>query len=562
VVALLAGCGDAPPAPRATPVPSDGGPPPSGGETPAPEELPFQAAAWPVDGSACDRAGYTGLLGRIEAVNARTVRFTLCEPDGALPYRLALPALAILDTATVERLAADRSSATAVAGTGPYRIDQWTPGDNVRLVRVAEAPVPGARSPTVIIRWAADPAERVAQLEDASVDGIDAPGSEGLDALATQPEVATIPRDGLATAYLAFGKGAPFGSTAVRRAIAGGLDRDALVAQAFPPGSTTPTHVVPCSVQDACGGGDWYPFDGPASTAALVAAGFDFSATYPLHLPDQAVPGLPDPLGVASAVQAQLEANLGLHTAFDVMPVTTWSAGLADGSLGGLYLGGIEADVPEPGAFLAPLLGSGVGSQPARRARGVAAALADAAATSDEAARAAAFARANDAIRRTAALVPLAHPGTMAAFRADIEDAATSPLGLDPLGTLTPGDRKQLVFMQATEPDGAYCGDHADADANRLCGLVLEGLFGFAPGTLRPEARLAMDCVASAGATVWTCHLVPGIRFQDGARLDAGDVLASFVAQWDPGSTFHPAVPGTSVAAWPGIFGSELEPEP
>ena len=462
----------------------------------------------------------------------------------------------------MERLAADRSSATAIAGTGPYRIDQWTPGDNVRLVRMAEEAIPGARTPTVVLRWAADPAERVAQLEDASVDGIDAPDPGGLDELATQPEIATIPREGLATAYLAFGKGAPFGSTAVRRAIAGGLDRDALVAAAFPPGSTAPTHAVPCSIQDACGGEDWYPFDGPASTAALAAAGFDFGATYPLHLPDRAVPGLPDPVAVASAVQAQLESNLGLHTALDVMPAVAWAAAVADGSLDGLYLAGVAADVPEPGAFLAPLLGSGVASQPARRARGVAAALTKTAATSDEAARADAFARANDAIRRTAALVPIAHPGTMAAFRADVVGAATSALGLDPLGSLTPGDRRQLVFMQASEPDGAYCGDQADADANRLCGLVLEGLFGFAPGTLRPEPRLARDCVAGAGAMVWTCNLVPGIRFQDGARLDAGDVLASLVAQWDPGSRFHPAAPATGVAAWPGIFGSVLESRP
>ena len=41
--------------------------------------------------------------------------------------------------------------------------------------------------------------------------------------------------------------------------------------------------------------------------------------------------------------------------------------------------------------------------------------------------------------------------------------------------------------MQATEPEGAYCGDQPTGDAYRLCGLVLEGLYGFAPGTMTIE---------------------------------------------------------------------------
>ena len=47
------------------------------------------------------------------------------------------------------------------------------------------------------------------------------------------------------------------------------------------------------------------------------------------------------------------------------------------------------------------------------------------------------------------------------------------------------------------------------------------------------EPRLANRCEPSDDATVWTCRLRGGVRYADGARFDAGDVLASFVAQWD-----------------------------
>ena len=113
------------------------------------------------------------------------------------------------------------------------------------------------------------------------------------------------------------------------------------------------------------------------------------------------------------------------------------------------------------------------------------------------------------------------------------------------------------MFMQATEPDGAYCGDQATGDAYRLCGLVQEGLYGFQPGTMTVEPRLATRCEPNADATVWTCRLHGGVKYSDGARLDAGDVLASFVAQWDRS---QPLRNGSDApfSAWDELFGGTI----
>ena len=488
-VAVLAAC-DAGPVVTGPPAVGNPTPAPSAG-SPEPSESAFSRASWPASGSACGAEGYTGNLGRIEATEARTVVFTLCAPDGAFLSRVAHPALGILDAATIAELATNPDGARSLAGTGPYRIDHWTPGENVRLVRRRRRALGRRQGPDARPHWADDPAQRTVGLQSATVDGIDAPGPADLDQIATLPELAVYPRDGLATAYLGFGTGAGLGKVAVRRALGGALDRDTLAADGFAAGSTAATHVTPCEIDGGCGGTDWYGFNAPAASAALAAAKFDLGQTYMLHIPDRPVPGLPDPAGLANAVAAQLETNVGLHTEIDTMPFGDYQTDLATGKLDGLFLGGVASTLADPGAFLDPLFGTDVKLHHGRPAPKAAPAIEEAATTADPAARADAFGRANDAIRDAAALVPLAHPGSVAAFRADVTDVVTSPLGLDSLGRFTPGDRSQLVFMQSSEPDGAYCGDQVTLDAYRLCGLVVEGLYGFKPGTMTVEPRLA-----------------------------------------------------------------------
>jgi peptide/nickel transport system substrate-binding protein len=559
-VALLAGsCSPAPVVtdpPAGTTLPPT--PTPTPAETPGPSEIPFAAAAWPRAGTACGTPGYAGEMGRIEAVNARTVRFRLCTPDGAFLGKLAHPALGILEAATLGVLATDPASARSVAGTGPYRIGQWDEAGAVILEATGDGAATIARTPTIVLRWAGSAAQRLVELQAATVDGIDAPGSLEIDQIETQPELALVPRAGLATTYLAFGTGNAFDDVRVRRAIGAGLNRQGLATGAFPAGTSAATHLAPCEIAGGCAGQDWYEFDAPASAADLAAAGFDLTATYPLHVPAAPVPGLPDPQRVAAAVQAQLRDGLGIRVTVDAMDPAAFAGEVDAGTLDGLYLGGLASTVADPAAFLGPLLGDGVTSTPASRSRGVSAALADAAGTASPDARAAAFGKANDAVRDVVPLVPLVHPGSMAAFRADVEHVTPSPLGIDALGAFVPGDRRQLVFMQATDPGGTWCGDQSTADAFRLCALVTEPLYGFAPGTLDVEPRLADRCSPNGDATVWTCVLRKGVTFSDGAGLDAGDVLATFVALWDAGQPMRSSRPGATFPAWRALFGGSL----
>jgi ABC-type transport system substrate-binding protein len=168
----------------------------------------------------------------VETVDARTVRFTLCAPDAAFVARLAHPVANVLDAASIaalERSPADRDS---LAGTGRYRLASGTPGENILLQRAGDEATPDAVSPVIVVAWNADAAARTRALEEATVDGIDAPGAAELDEIATLPELVVTDRAGLATAFLAFGSGPAFAGAEVRRAIAGALDRGALVIAA------------------------------------------------------------------------------------------------------------------------------------------------------------------------------------------------------------------------------------------------------------------------------------------------------------------------------------------
>jgi peptide/nickel transport system substrate-binding protein len=555
LVALVgAACG------QETTQPSPSPPPPasSSPETvvaPSASEPPYARAAWPASGSACDLDGYTGRIGRIEAVTPRTIRFQLCEPDGAFLARLAHPSLGIVDTSSIEALEADPTAAVVLPGAGGFRVDAWTPGDNVRLARLT----PGGGAPaTIILRWASPAADRVAALRDAQVDGIEDPGVAGLQELATLPEATVMPRPGMATAYLGFGAGSRFTDVAVRTAIAQGIDTDGLAGSAFPPGSTAAGWLTPCEVPGGCAGDPWHPFNGPAGVDALGLARFDTSTAVPLRIPDTPVAGLPDPSLVASTLSDQLEASLGITLTIDVMPVADLAEGIAEGTVDGLYLWGVESSLADPSGFLEPVVGPDATGTAATRARAARKPLRQAASSPDDAVRLDAFAAANDAVRSSVAVVPLAHPGSTVAFRSDVDRVAVSPLGADPLGEAIPGDRSQLVVMQATEPPTTWCGIAPGADSLRLCALVTPGLYAFAGDRLAAEPSLASQCTPSADATEWTCRLRGGITFSDGKSLDAGDVLASFAAQADASGPLRRSLPPTAFATWDALFGGPV----
>jgi ABC-type transport system substrate-binding protein len=153
-------------------------------------------------------------------------------------------------------------------------------------------------------------------------------------------------------------------------------------------------------------------------------------------------------------------------------------------------------------------------------------------------------------------MIPIGHVGSATAFRADVDGVVTSPVHLESFATMTPGDRRQLVWLTTREPSGLYCPDETDPVANLVCAQIVEGLYAYDAAGTQPVPSLARDCSPNKGLTIWTCSLRRGVTFHDGSRLDADDVVLSFAAQWDAEHPLHVGRTGdfATFGAWFGGF--------
>ena len=208
---------------------------------------------------------------------------------------------------------------------------------------------------------------------------------------------------------------APFDKEGVRRAIAMGIDRSALVQATFPKGSQVATHFTPCPITDGCAGADWYEYDALAADDLLATAGFpdgfDDARTYS----DTPRDYLPDPTAVAQMLADRLKADLGSTSPLKVQDLESLTADADAGRIEGLYLLGARPRYPDASYLLDGHFGSQASDQFGPQFEDVVTALDDASGTTDAAKRTKAYGEANDAIREHAPMVPLAHVGSSVA---------------------------------------------------------------------------------------------------------------------------------------------------
>ena len=490
-----------------------------------------------------DHAAYAGNLRRISATDAGTVIFELCAPDVAFPARLASAAFAINDSAWLGShldRAGQQAIVTEVNGTGPYRLDAWRHGSEIDLARNDAYWGEAARNERLIVRWHDGAAQRLAELRAGSVDGIEDVAPSDVGTIEDDAGLRAAPRAGLNVFYVGFNNTyAPFDDPRVRQAIAMGIDRQRIVDGFYPPGSEVASHFSPCAVPYACGGEAWYEFDPAPARQLLAEAGFPHGFATTIQYRDVARPYLPDPTAVAVELQTQLRDNLDIRAALEVLPDETFLATVDDGRADGIHLLGRSAAIPDAASLLDPHFGAGASREFGEPVTALVDALAAGAASPDEAARAAAYADANAAIRSDVPMVPIAHAGSMTAYRADVAGVRSSPVRSERFAAMTPGDRRQLVWLTSAEPEGLYCADETSAIAQLLCSQMSEGLYAFVPGSASVAPALGQACKPNPELSIWTCTLRKGVTFHDGAVLDSNDVVLSFAVQWDAEHPLH-----------------------
>ncbi|MEP6639327.1 MAG: ABC transporter substrate-binding protein [Chloroflexota bacterium] len=566
VALLLAGCG-----PTVEPITSFAPSPTRPPATAIPSTGRFVKTAYPADGEApCGQAAapdaahaaYSGNLRRISATDALTVVFELCQPDVAFRAKVAAPAFAINDAAWLRThidpaTSGPQAIVREVNGTGPYRLESWDLGSEVSFARNDGYWGDAARNERAIVRWLADPAGRLAELQNATVDGADQLSTAGIASVTDDVGLALGNRPGLDVFYVGFNNTfSPFGDERVRRAVAMGIDRKHIVESFFPPGSEVASSFTPCAIPHGCAGAPWYEYDPLLAKELLTTAGYPDGFDTKIHYREASTSYLPDSTAVATELKAELLANLGIRADLVTEPEGTFVGDVYAGKLDGIHLRGQEATFPDVTEFLDPNVGPGASAEFGKPFSDIGKALVSGRATVDDGKREVSYAKANNAIRTHIPMIPVARIATAAAFRADVTGAAASPLHLERFASMMPGDRRQFVWLTTAEPAGLYCADETDPVSSLVCAQMMEGLYAYDPSGASTVPALAQRCDPNPELTVWTCKLRKGVTFHDGSVLDANDVVLSFAVQWDAEHPLHRGRDGTfrTFASWFGGF--------
>ena len=488
-----------------------------------------------VSAPSCD---YGGEFSSIETVDEFTVKFTLCYPDPDFPSKVAFSVFSITDKEYLDANSGDSvKMSEAPNGSGPYMLKEWIRGD--RVIYEANPTYWGTPPaiPNLVFRWSEQSAQRLLELQSGEVDGIDNPAPEDFATIEGDANLALYARPPLNIFYIGFNHNvAPFDDVKVRQAIAYAIDRERIVDQYYPEGSSVAKVFVPPSIQPGYSDAvDWYPYD-PEMAKTLLAEANQENLEIELSIRNVVRAYLPTPDKVAQEIQAQL-AEVGITVTINVMESTAFIDATAAGEKG-FYLLGWNADYPGATNFYDYHFAASGNQQFGDLYEEIVTEIRAAGQVSDPVVRQQHYDAVNTLLKDNVVMIPVAHGASATAFKASIEGAHASPLGNEVMGVLS-SDADQFVWMQNGEPSTLWCIDETDGETLRACEQIFEALLSFKVGGAEVEPGLAESYVANDDATEWTFTLRQGVQFQDGSLLDASDVVASYAAVWDAKSPNH-----------------------
>ena len=525
---------------------------------------PFEGLV--LDSGGCERdLGYTdddgepvlygGKVDTLTALDELTVEFVLCKSDPAFLAEIAFSVFGIQPAEHLE--ATGGAPIDNPIGTGPYSLNAWNRGDSIVLDANQDYWGQVPAHDTLVIKWATESASRLLELQAGTADGITFPGVADLPVIEADESLELIDKPEPNIFYIGMTvTHPPFDNEMVRQAVAIGIDRQRIVDTFYPEGSETADFFTPCTLTNACEGEKWYDFDVDAAQALLAEAGFadGFDTVIRYRQVDRGY--LPTPADVAADIQAQLKDNLNITATIEEVESSQFidesNAGLYDG----LHLLGWTGDYPHVTNFMDGHLGKTV-TQFGEPFDDIAGPLDEAASIADTAEAAPFYEQANNGLRQHVPLIPISHSGAFYAAQAGIDGVHAPPWGHIQLNLWDNGE-DTLVFFQNAEPGSLYCADETDGESLRVCGQVVEALYGYTTsGEVVPA--LATECAPDDDLTVWTCSLRAGVTFHDGSAFDANDVIVSYTAGLDASSPLHTGVTGSWVY-YDYIFGGLINP--
>jgi ABC-type transport system substrate-binding protein len=488
---------------------------------------------------------YGGEFKSIEAVDASTVKFTLCNPDPAFLSKVAFDVFGIAKKAELDKQGGDSVKMSDEAiGTGPFTLDNWARGDSVTFKANPDYWGGKPAFDTLILKWSTESAQRLLELQSGQADAIDNVAPEDIDTVNADTNLKLLPRDALNVFYIGFNNQIPpFDNENIRKAFALAIDRQRIVDDFYPQGSLVAQNFVPPSLtpgfsKDVA----WYDYNKEEAKKLLKEAGWVDGTEVKLSFRNVSRLYLPAPDKIAQDIQQQL-AEVGVKVKIEEQESATFLENTSAGKEG-FYMLGWGADYPDATNFYDYHFANVAGKLFGKMYDDIAEPLRKAAQTADPAARQKFYDEANEKIKEHVPMIPVAHGSSAEAFSASVKNGMTSALNNEPFYMMDPG-KDTLVFVQNGEPAALFCSDETDGESLRACQQIYEPLMRFKAGTIEVEPALAESYTVNDDATEYVFTLRQGVKFSDGSILDANDVVESFVSQWDAKSPNHKGRTGT-----------------
>jgi len=279
---------------------------------------------------------------QIEAVDARTVRFTLQKPFAPFLYTLANNGASIVDPKAMQRDDADTWLSGHTAGSGPYQLTSWQKGQALVLERNPH--YAGSKKPTLdkfVVKIVPESSARRLQLQKGDLDVAEELPVDQLQALQKDPavRVAEFPSLRVTYLYLNNAKG-PLQNADLRRAVVAALDYQGIVngimmGQAkqmrgpIPQGMWGHDADLPQPAQDVAAAKALVEKAGGVQSPLLLRYSTQDPAWEPIALTVQANLGaIGVPVKLEKLANATLRENLGQGN-FDIS-IGNWSPDFAD----------------------------------------------------------------------------------------------------------------------------------------------------------------------------------------------------------------------------------------
>jgi len=479
---------------------------------------------------------YGGEFKSIEALDALTVKISLCAPDPAFLSKIAFEAFSIQDEVYLDANQGDSIKMSVYPNaSGPYQLKEWIKGDHLTLEANPNYWGAPPKSRELVIRWGGNATERYSALLEKKTDGIDNLDPAYFTSVLGGNDPRLYYRPSLNVAYLGMNNTKPpFNDIRVRQAFAMALNRQRIIEKYYPEGSRVADQFVPPAIRPGYTDNlRWYTYLPEKARSLLLEAGFDFNQEVVLAYRDVPRAYLPNPSSVAAEIQAQLATSVGVKVHLERKDdlLTAVSAGEQ-----AFYLLGWNADYPDATNFYNFHFTSAVKRYGVPYPQLEEEILLGARSASERE-RQQHYDRVNQLIQQFAPVIPLAYGISALSFRADVQGVVVGPLNENFEEMSTPTDR--LTFTQGTEPRRLWCGDETDGETLRICSLLYAPLLKFKFGTAEVQPALAEYWEANEDLTEWTFYLRSGIKFGNGADLDANDVVATYAAMWDASDVNH-----------------------